>query len=61
MAASEDWAQMRDYLARYKQEHLLRWVDQLTKKEKKQLYSDLRELELEKVNKLDRLCVLLIN
>ena len=50
--ASEDWVQMRDYLARHKQEHLLLWLDQLTDNEKAQLYSDLRDLELEKVNKL---------
>ena len=58
--ASEDWAQMRAYLAKHNQEHLLRWLDQLTEKEKKQLYSDLRDLELEKVNRLGRVCVLLM-
>ena len=44
--ASVDWSNVRDRLARFGQEHLLQFLDELGEREKAELYKDISEIDL---------------
>ena len=46
-----NWAEVRKRLSKYNQQHLIKWVGELTKEEQELLYGDLLELDLAKVQR----------
>lgn len=48
---SMNWAEVRKRLSKYNQQHLIKWVGELTKEEQELLYGDLLELDLAKVQR----------
>ena len=52
MSISErEWQLLKDRLIASEQDHVLRWLDELSEGEKQTLYSDLSEIDLQALKK----------
>lgn len=49
--AEEDWKSLRERLVQYEQDHLLRFLPELSAEERRQLYADISEVNLGKLRR----------
>ena len=54
--AGVEWTALRDRLERHGQEHVLRFLDELSETEKRELYADISEVDLGRVAEYFQVC-----